>query len=382
MDSTMHSVFQRLAINDAALAPKAFHGERMDPSAMQTWVTHFNDYARFRDIDNNTKLDLFKLLMKDQAAEWLQGLPIETTSCFDSLLKEFERRFSLTALQRERRLAEMWQRKQKPTESVDAFITAIRNMAKQVDITDEKLIRAAITTGLKPSIRMHVNQSNAKTLSDVIAAARIAEDAQTDAGMDSLARMVAVLVDQQSSKDVSSNLQYTTNGSTPAPIQSQPEQSDTLKNMFKDMVNAINTTVTDSVNQIVNERQKQQPQPQPRFSPSTRGRYNNRQWQSTRRDASPHDNGRRQQEHQRQRPSSPYPQGPGSNNYSKQNNRTHQDNRNNGPNNTTPSHSCNNCGLEHSNGQCRAFNANCYYCSKRGHFSRVCRARKQANSSH
>jgi hypothetical protein len=373
----MATVFKRLAINDSQLTPKPFNGERMDPSTMQKWINYFEDYAKFRQLDDTTKLDLFKLLMKEQAAEWLESLQPTIRDDYTSLLVEFKRRFALTALQRERRLASMWQRKQRPDESVDAFVTAIKNIAKQVDIDDEKLIRIAITTGLKPAIRMHVNQSGAISLNDVIKAARVAEDAQDDAGVDSLARMVAVLVDQQQNHQ---------------PIQQDANMQATFKNMLNELSREVDRKIDNkfkSADYSPSERRATSSSPsRDRYRPRDDNGQRNQDHRSPSRDRRQHLSDQqphhRQQQHQRS--PTPYRR---DKSYGCQ-----QENRSSGPHQQRTDRdqsrehqqttACGNCGTtKHQKGQCIAYNATCYNCNKRGHFARVCRSRKQpCNNSH
>ena len=56
-------------------------------------------------------------------------------------------------------------------------MTATQNAASIVPINDATLMRFAIIRGLKPGIRLHVLQTGATTLDDVIRAARVAEAA-------------------------------------------------------------------------------------------------------------------------------------------------------------------------------------------------------------
>ena len=77
----------------------------------------------------------------------------------------------------------IWQRDQQPSEAVDTFMTAIQNAARIVPIHDATLIRFAIIRGLKPAIRLHVLQTGATTLDDVIRAARVAEAALSASGL-------------------------------------------------------------------------------------------------------------------------------------------------------------------------------------------------------
>lgn len=72
--------------------PKPFTGKRIDPDAIVRWLEHFHRFAIFKQLDNDTKLDLFKLLMTEQAADWLNSLPDDTTADFDTLSEAFKHR--------------------------------------------------------------------------------------------------------------------------------------------------------------------------------------------------------------------------------------------------------------------------------------------------
>ena len=59
----------KIAINDNSLMPKVFNGKRLDPDAMDRWIEHFHRFTAFKQLEDEGKLDLFKLLMTEQAAD-------------------------------------------------------------------------------------------------------------------------------------------------------------------------------------------------------------------------------------------------------------------------------------------------------------------------
>jgi hypothetical protein len=61
----------------------------------------------------------------------------------------FKERFAQNELHRWQNASSMWTRQQGEDESVDEFITAIRNLARIIPINDEKQIKFAIKKGLK-----------------------------------------------------------------------------------------------------------------------------------------------------------------------------------------------------------------------------------------
>ena len=83
-------------------------------------------------MQEENKIDLFKLLMREQAADWLKILPNSQASTFKALIGAFKQRFALTDLQKWRRAANIWQQELKHLESVDEYITTIIKAARQV----------------------------------------------------------------------------------------------------------------------------------------------------------------------------------------------------------------------------------------------------------
>ena len=182
VDVPTQAMYDRLARNDTAFTPKPFRGVAVDSDGTEQWLDYFQTYTAYKEIREESKIQLFKLLLVDQAADWLRSLEPDVTDDFASLLRAFRRRYSITDIDRWRKATLIWQRDQQPLESVDTFVTAIQNAARIVPIHDATLIRFAIIRGLKPAIRLHVLQTGATTLDDVIRAARVAEAALSASG--------------------------------------------------------------------------------------------------------------------------------------------------------------------------------------------------------
>ena len=82
-------------------------------------------------MDDATKLEFFKLLMVDEAADWMTGIEDEQeTANIDNLFERFRERFLLTDIQKWQQARSVWQRQQGSTESVDQYITWIKNRVK------------------------------------------------------------------------------------------------------------------------------------------------------------------------------------------------------------------------------------------------------------
>ena len=163
-------------VRDSIYAPKPFTGHQKGATA-ESWLDYFQSYTEYSSLPVVEQLRLFKLLMSDAAAAWLRSLPEPTKASLDVLLTAFRQRFAITDVHRWQQAADMWSRQQQSTETVDEFASDIINMAKRVPVNDAQLLRFAIIKGLKPDIRLHVLQSAAATVEDVLKAARIAEAA-------------------------------------------------------------------------------------------------------------------------------------------------------------------------------------------------------------
>jgi len=79
------AIFACMAVNDSALTPKPFQGTESDSEKTEQWIDYFHTYTDFRQITGNSKLQLFRLLMADKAADWLRSLETPVQSDFDTL---------------------------------------------------------------------------------------------------------------------------------------------------------------------------------------------------------------------------------------------------------------------------------------------------------
>ena len=57
-DAGIHAL-NRISINDAALAPKPFHGTEQDAERTEQWIQYFETYTKFRDVVGDSKVQLF-----------------------------------------------------------------------------------------------------------------------------------------------------------------------------------------------------------------------------------------------------------------------------------------------------------------------------------
>ncbi len=171
-----------LLFSDASYAPPSFSGATTQDA--DRWLRRFEYYVQFRQMSDKAALQLFKLLLTEAAADWLESVPDKLKLTTKLLTHAFKERFASSDIFRWQQASAIFARKQADTEPVDTYITDILNLAKKVPIRDENIIRFALIKGFKPIIRQHVLQSSAKTLDAALEAARIAEAAATQCPAD------------------------------------------------------------------------------------------------------------------------------------------------------------------------------------------------------
>ena len=73
------------ATEELLSAPPMFSGaSRVDADA---WLHRFVQYAEYKRLGDGQRLQLFKLLMTDAAADWLRALPDEATRDFRGVVQ-------------------------------------------------------------------------------------------------------------------------------------------------------------------------------------------------------------------------------------------------------------------------------------------------------
>lgn len=334
--------FNQLTTGDSSLAPSRFSGSKRDIENVDTWLRYFQNYITFRNMTEHEALNLFRLLMTDLAAEWMANQPSRVLSDFTRMMDAFTERFALNRMQKVQKAVDVWHRTQQPGESVDAYISDVRKLARQGGLADEQQISTAIIRGLKLNIRLHVlTHCKDGALNEIIDAARTAEAAlalapdSTDQAVTELSKTVAILVEKLAAKESAStsNQTSTTTTVTPTPT---PHISAMSERQYQDGYY---------------QHQQQRPQQQ--------RQYNDRRFGQNQRQRG----GILQRGGRQQRPFSVPPQQTGS--YRPAYN---------------AERSCGNCGRQHTQGICAARGNQCYACGKYGHFARCCRSSPPNNT--
>jgi Retrotransposon gag protein len=362
--------FTKATFNDASLIPSKFVGKRQGIDSLNRWIEQFNKYTKFKQMDDNTKLEFFKLLMVDEAADWAASLEgAEEISDFEDLFERFRERFLLTDIQKWQQARSVWQRQQKPNESVDEYITWVKNRAKNLPEIGEHQLAYIVISGLRKEIRADVLKAKHDTLDEIKKIARISEIAERESSdgnttIADLEKTIAMLVDRVDQKLVNSPDTTQCNHS-----HEQPAAYSAMGNLRiertenRQLMRRAQPPRSDSRQQFANRN----PLPVRRM-PWQQSAQNNSRPNSQFRQQSPY---RQPQQSAQNRPSFD----------SRPNYRAAQPQQPYRGNNPNSDRNCGNCGLQHERGQCPAFGSECYHCKKRGHYARACRsARNPAGS--
>jgi len=155
-----------------SIAPSQFTG--LPSENGENWYRHFDYYCKYKGYNNAKILALFKLLLKDNAALWLDSQSPDVSSDLTSLKLAFAERYYTPEIMRYKSAKEIFLRKQKEDEQVDDYIASMKKLAKTID-ADDKMLRYAILNGLKSELIGFVIQRQPQTIQELLQAARLAE---------------------------------------------------------------------------------------------------------------------------------------------------------------------------------------------------------------
>jgi len=160
---------------DGALLPTPFEGKPTDDG--DAWLQYFNQYCVYKGITGKPQqLQLWRLLMKGQSREWYQSLEDVECDTIEHLEAAFKKRYEQSDLIKYRSARDIFSRKQGMEESVDDYVTAMKQMAKKISATpDENMTRFAILAGLQSHIANIVVAKAPPTIAKLLEEARIAE---------------------------------------------------------------------------------------------------------------------------------------------------------------------------------------------------------------
>ena len=161
-----------ITMTENVIAPPSFSGKSgQDPS---DWIRHFVLYCTFKDYTPVRQKALFKVLLTEGAADWLEGQNFANDADFDALKQAFELRYQSPSVLRYKSAKEVFTKRQALSQNVDDYITEMVKAAKTIQMSDQ-MLQFAVLNGLRPEIATFVTQRQPENMADLLQAARIAE---------------------------------------------------------------------------------------------------------------------------------------------------------------------------------------------------------------
>jgi len=97
-----------------------------------SWLRDFQQYADFKELSNEKRLLLLKVLLKGPAADWVDGLTTEQQSTFEGLSALFIDRYGPPKILKFRAAKQLFVRQQEQNESADSYITSIQKIGREI----------------------------------------------------------------------------------------------------------------------------------------------------------------------------------------------------------------------------------------------------------
>ena len=153
--------------------PPLFTG-RGDEDA-DSFVSAFDKYIKYREItEDSKKLNLFAVLLKESAAQWLDSLPETAKDTYVNLSLAFNNRYRRPDSQKFMRANELFTTKQADNESIDDYVSKLRRIARLIDV-DDNILKFVILNGMKPALSAQVIQAKPESIDKLLEVARLAE---------------------------------------------------------------------------------------------------------------------------------------------------------------------------------------------------------------
>jgi len=157
---------------DRSVVPTTFAGRAGDDP--ENWLRHFDNYCRYKQYNDDKSLALLRVLLTGNAGIWLDSLPTATANSLALLKQNFNDRYRTPDIIRFKSAQLIFSRKQGTDESCDDYIADLRRLGRNIE-ADDKMVRFAIMSGLRPNISAYVAQQQPTTVDKVLELARIAE---------------------------------------------------------------------------------------------------------------------------------------------------------------------------------------------------------------
>ena len=122
-------------INESSLTPSPFYGKGTESS--KDWLTYFLRYVAFKQLSDGAGLALFALLMRGAANTWFTTLPDADRADYNTVITRFRDKYAPAPITMWRRASEFWSRNQRPTESVEEYMSEMLREAHEVSAPDD-----------------------------------------------------------------------------------------------------------------------------------------------------------------------------------------------------------------------------------------------------
>ena len=131
-------------------------------------------YCTFKTYTPGRKKAIFKVLLTDGAADWLEAQNFAPDAAFDEYKQAFELRFKSPNVLKYKNAKEVFTRLQGVSQSVDDYVTDVLKIGKAIELSDQ-MLQFAVLNGLRPELATYVTQRQPENMSELLQAARIAE---------------------------------------------------------------------------------------------------------------------------------------------------------------------------------------------------------------
>jgi len=151
--------------------PTNFAGTAVEDA--ENWLRHFENYCQFKGFDNAKTMAMFKVLLTDSAATWLDSLSGETLASWNNLKTAFTTRYTTPAFMKFKSAKSLFNTKQGQM-TTDDYHALMQRLGKQLG-ANEDMLRYAILNGLREDIAKYVIQKQPADMNALLEAARVGE---------------------------------------------------------------------------------------------------------------------------------------------------------------------------------------------------------------
>ncbi len=152
-----------------------------DAGDPELWLDRYERYSKQKKWTPEQQASNLPLYLTESASYWHRDLPDEITNTFPTLKQAFLAKYQPHEGMKWVRSAELADRKQRPDETVEAYIADIERRCCQLSKTPAERMEVFIR-GLLQDIRSHVIKAHPDNVDDAVTQARLAQSTTTRSG--------------------------------------------------------------------------------------------------------------------------------------------------------------------------------------------------------